>query len=76
DLPEPTIKEMELAKEIVKGLTGDLDLSSYKDEYREKIEALVRSKMEGSVVAKEKKRARPAAKSLMDALRQTAESLK
>jgi len=76
DLPEPTIKEMELAKEIVKGLTGDLDLSSYKDEYREKIEALVRSKMEGAVVAKEKKRARPAAKSLMDALRQTAESLK
>lgn len=76
DLPEPTEREMELAKEIVKGLTGDLNISSYRDEYEEKIEALVRSKMEGAVVAREKKKARPAAKSLMDALRQTAESLK
>jgi hypothetical protein len=32
--------------------------------------------MEGLVMASEKKKAKPAAKSLMDALRQTAESLK
>jgi DNA end-binding protein Ku len=76
ELPEPKERELELAEEIVKGLSGELDISAYKDQYREKIESLVRSKMEGLVIAPEKKKAKPAAKSLMDALRQTAESLK
>jgi len=76
ELPEPGEKELELANEIVKGLTGDLDFAAYKDEYRERIEALVRSKMEGIVVAPEKKKAKPAAKNLMEALRMTAESMK
>lgn len=76
ELPEPGDKELELANEIVKGLTGDLDIAAYRDEYGKKIEALVRSRMKGVVVTKEKKKARPPAKSLMDALRQTAESLK
>ena len=62
--------------EIVKGLSGDLDLDTYKDEYRKRIETLVRSKMEGVVIVPETKKARPAAKSLMEALRLTAESLK
>jgi DNA end-binding protein Ku len=76
ELPVPREKELELANEIVKGLSGDLDFDAYKDGYRERIEALVRSKMEGVVVLPEKKKARPAAKSLMEALRMTAESLK
>ncbi len=76
ELPEPGEKELELAKEIVKGLTGDLDFAAYKDEYRQRIEALVRSKMEGITVAPEKKKSRPAAKNLMEALRMTAESMK
>lgn len=77
DLPEPGKEELKLAKEIVKGLTGDLDLTGYKDEYREKIEALVKTKLGEAIVTKEeKKAAKPAAKGLMDALRSTAESLK
>jgi len=76
ELPVPREKELELANEIVKGLSGDLDFGTYKDGYRERIEALVRSKMEGVVVLPEKKKAGPAAKSLMEALRMTAESLK
>ena len=76
ELPVPKEKELELANEIVKGLSGDLDFDDYKDEYRERIEGLVKSKMEGVVVLPEKKKARPAAKSLMEALRMTAESLK
>ena len=75
NLPEPGEKELDLATEIVKGLTGDLNFAAYKDEYRERVEALIRSKMKGIVTTPEKKRARPAAKSLMDALRMTAESL-
>jgi len=76
ELPVPKEKELELANEIVKGLSGDLDFDAYKDQYRERIEAMVRSKMEGVVVLPEKKKARPAAKDLMEALRMTAESLK
>jgi len=76
DLAEPGEKELDLAIQIIESLSGELDLTGYKDQYREKIEALVKSKMEGTVIIPEKKRARPPAKSLMEALRQTAESLK
>jgi len=76
ELPVPGEQEISLAKEIVKGLTGDLDFQSYKDGFRERMGSLVKSKMEGIVVAPEKKRARPAARSLMEALRKTAESIK
>jgi DNA end-binding protein Ku len=74
-LPEPADKELALAREIVDKLTGDLDLGLYEDGYRERIEALVRSKLAGEVIQVERK-ARPAAKSLMEALRETAASLK
>jgi DNA end-binding protein Ku len=76
ELPKPLENELQLAMEIVKSLSGDLDFNAYKDEYRERIEALVRSKVEGVVVVPETKMAKPAAKSLMEALRMTAESLK
>ena len=76
DLPEPQEKELELAMEIIKSLSGELDLSSYRDQYKERIETLVKSKMTGTVEVPEKKKTRPAAKSLMEALRLTAESLK
>lgn len=76
ELPQPTEQELELAMQIIKSLSGELDLSAYHDQYKERIEALVRSKMAGTVVVPEKKKARPVAKSLMEALRQTAQSLK
>jgi DNA end-binding protein Ku len=76
DLAEPGERELDLAMQIIKSLSGELDLKGYKDKYRERIEALVKSKMAGTVVIAEKKRARPPAKSLMEALRLTAESLK
>lgn len=76
DLPPPKEKEMELAREIVDKLAGDLDLSLYKDEYRERVEEMVRTKLSGEVIRIEKKAARPAAKSLMEALKETAESIK
>ena len=76
ELPSSSEKEMELALEIVRSLTGQLDFSDYEDEYRKRIEALVRSKMEGMVIVPEKKREKPPARSLMEALRATADSLK
>ncbi|MGA9097667.1 MAG: Ku protein [Methanotrichaceae archaeon] len=76
NLPEPNEMEMKLAKDIVDGLSGEPEMSAYKDEYNERIQDLVRSKMGEKVVTIEKKKEKPAAKSLMEALRITAESLK
>ena len=76
DLPSPKEEEMELAREIVDKLSGDLDMSLYKDEYRERVEEMVRAKLSGEVIKIEERAGRPAAKSLMEALKETAESIK
>jgi DNA end-binding protein Ku len=76
NLPEPGEKEMALAKDIADRLTGDLDLSEYYDGYRERMEALISSKLKGEVLHLEKRQKRPATKSLMEALSETANSLK
>ena len=77
NLPQPQEKELQLAEQIIKSMSGELDLKAYRDQYKERIEALVRSKMAGAVTLPEKKKKPgPAAKSLMEALRLTAESLK
>jgi DNA end-binding protein Ku len=75
DLPLPEEEEMELAREIVDKLSGDLDLSLYKDEYRERVEEMVRAKLSGEAIKTEEKGRKPAAKSLMEALKKTAESM-
>jgi non-homologous end joining protein Ku len=57
-------------------MTKDLDLRLYHDGYKERIEALVTSKMKGDVAqVTEEKPKKPAAKSMMETLRETAESL-
>jgi len=73
-LPQPSSRELELALEIVDRLTGELDLHRYRDGYRERLEALVRSRMGGPVVEAAKKPRRQA-HDLMDALRRTAQGL-
>jgi len=76
DLPRPGEVELEIAMQIVKSLSGELDLSAYHDRYKESIEGLVRSKMDNAVAVPEKKKGKTPAKSLMEALRLTAQSLK
>jgi DNA end-binding protein Ku len=76
DLPRPGEEELEIAMQIVKSLSGELDLSAYHDRYKERIEGLVRSKMDNAVAVPEKKKGKTQAKSLMEALRLTAQSLK
>jgi len=62
---------------IVDKMTKDLDLRVYHDGYKERIEALITSKMNGVVAqVKEEKPKKPAAKSMMEMLRETTESLK
>ena len=62
---------------LVDKKTVDLDLSVFRDTYREKTVALISSKPKGKAVqAEEMGPKKPVAKSLMEALRKTAESLK
>lgn len=78
ELPKPGEEELKLVRKIVDGLSGDLDLSSYKDQYRERIEALIKTKLNEAIAIKEEKKkvTRSVAKGLMESLRTTAESLK
>jgi DNA end-binding protein Ku len=77
DLPEAGDEELALMTKIVDKLTVDLDLSIFHDGYKERIEALIKSKMKGEVAqVQEKRPKKPVAKSMMEALRETAESLK
>jgi non-homologous end joining protein Ku len=66
-----------LITQIVDKQTVDLDLDVFHDGYREKMEALISTKLKGEAVqVEEKKPKKPAAKSMMEAQRKTAESLK
>ena len=48
-------------------MTKDLDLSAYHDDYKERIGALITSKMKGEVAqVKEEKPKKPAAKSMIE----------
>jgi non-homologous end joining protein Ku len=77
NLPGPDEEGLALMAEIVDKKTVDLDISVFHDNYREKIEVLIRSKLEGEAVqVEEKKPKKPVAKSMMEALRKSAESLK
>ena len=75
DLPEAGEEELALMTKIVDKLTTDLDLSVFHDGYKERIEALIKAKMKGEVAqAEEKKPKKSVAKSMMEVLRETAES--
>ena len=77
DLPEPDEEGLALMTKIVDKQTVDLDLGVFNDTYREKMEALISSKLKGEkVLVEEKVPKKPVAKSMMEALRKTAESLK
>ncbi|MGH7464777.1 MAG: Ku protein [Longimicrobiales bacterium] len=43
-------REIQMAKQLVAALEGDLDLTAYRDEYRERVLELVEAKAEGKVL--------------------------
>jgi DNA end-binding protein Ku len=43
-------REIQMAKQLVAALEGDLDLESYHDEYRERVLELVEAKADGKVL--------------------------
>jgi DNA end-binding protein Ku len=64
-----------LAAKIVADLSGEFDITEYKDNFKEKIEALIEKKLKGETITVEKP-VKEEAKELMVALEETLKQLK
>jgi len=73
-LKKPSQKEMELAEKIIKELSGEFDITEYRDGYREKMEKLIETKMKGDVIVAEVSK-KEEVKELMVALQETIKQL-
>ena len=73
-LKEPEKAELDLAVKIVTDLSGEFDVTEYKDNYKQKVEELIKKKLKGETVVVEKP-VEEEAKELMVALRDTLKQL-
>ncbi len=73
-LKKPPEKEMELAGKIIKELSGEFDITEYRDGYRERMEKLIEMKMKGEIVVAEAPK-KEEVKELMVALQETIKQL-
>ncbi len=73
-LKAPPKKEMELAGKIIKELSGEFDITEYKDGYRERMEKLIEMKMKGEIIVAEVPK-KEEVKELMVALQETIKQL-
>jgi len=74
ELKNPEQAELELAKKIINDLSGEFDITTYKDTYRQKVEELIKKKLKGKVITVEKP-PKEEVKGLMVALRETLKQL-
>ncbi len=74
-IKKPSQKEMELAVKIINELSGEFDITKYRDGYREKMEKLIESKMKGEVVVVQEPE-KEEVKELMVALQETIKQLR
>ena len=65
---------MELAAKIIKELSGEFDITEYRDGYREKMEKLIEKKMKGEVIVAQVPK-KEEVKELMVALQETIKKL-
>ena len=73
-LKEPEKSELDLAVKIITDLSGEFDLTDYKDHYRERVQELIQKKLKGEKIVVEKP-VKEEAKELMTALRETLKQL-
>ncbi|MCW4005414.1 MAG: Ku protein [Candidatus Bathyarchaeota archaeon] len=73
-LKAPSKTELELAKKIINDLSGEFDITQYKDTYRQKVEELIEKKLKGETVTVEKA-PKEEVKELMAALQETLKQL-
>jgi DNA end-binding protein Ku len=73
-LKEPEKNELGLAVKIIDDLSGEFDITEYKDQYRQKVEEILKKKLKGEKVIVEKP-PEEEVKGLMVALRETLKQL-
>src|SRR5215213_1206076 len=56
---EPDKRELEMAHKLVESMEGELDMSQFKDEYRERVLELVEAKAKGKVIRFPRERTKP-----------------
>jgi DNA end-binding protein Ku len=66
-------KEIDLAEQLIENLTEPFDASQYKDNYVDRVQELIDSKIEGRSLRIVKPKAPPKVKDLMDALQKSVE---
>jgi DNA end-binding protein Ku len=74
ELKEPEKAELDLAMKIVGDLSGEFDITEYKDRYKQKVEELIKKKLKGETVII-KKPVEKEVKALMVALKDTLKQL-
>jgi len=74
-LKEPEKKEVDLAVKIINDLSGEFDITEYKDTYEERIRKLIAKKLKGETIVAEKP-VKEEAKELMASLQETLNQLK
>ena len=74
ELKTPEKNELEMAKKIIKDLSGEFEITEYKDTYRTKVEELIKKKLKGETITVEKP-PKEEVKSLMNALQETLKQL-
>ena len=73
-LKEPPKAEFEMAKKIITDLSGEFNITEYKDNYRLKVEELLKKKLKGETIVVEKP-PKEEVKGLMAALQETLKQL-
>ena len=70
---KPGDRELKMAEQLIESLTGKFDIGHYKDDYREKVLALLKQKAAGGEIKGEAEEVEPRGKvvSLMDALQKS-----
>ena len=74
ELKTPQKTELDLARKIITDLSGEFDISEYKDSYRIKVDELIRKKLKGETIVVEKP-PKEEVKGLMTALQETLKQL-
>ncbi len=74
DLKNPEKAELDMARKIITDLSGEFDITQYKDTYRTKVEELIKKKLKGETIEVEKP-PKEEVKSLMAALQETIKQL-
>jgi len=71
---KPSDEELDLATKIIENLSGDFDITEYRDEFKDRVEELVEKKMQGETFVVEEPKGEEV-KELMAALQETLKQL-